>query len=57
MLYIILRYVIWRIRIYSLFRKIFKYRENMSNNRFREIQKSFPKIAKFEYYAKQIIYS
>ena len=36
---------------------MFKYRENMSNNRFREIPKSFLKIEKFEYFAKQIIYS
>ena len=46
MLYSILKHVILRIRIYSLFREIFKYRENMSNNRFREIYKSFLKIAK-----------
>ena len=38
MLYIILRYVNWRIRLNSLLRKIFKYRKNISNNRFREIQ-------------------
>ena len=49
--------MIWRIRIYSLFRKIFKYPENINNNRFREVHKSFLKIAKFEYFAKQIIYS
>ena len=57
MLHIILKHVIWRIRIYSLFREIFKYRENISSNRFREIHKSFLKIAKFEYFMKQIIYS
>ena len=57
MLYIILKCVIWRIRIYSLFHEIFKYRENINNNRFREIYKRFLKIAKFEYFAKQIIYS
>ena len=57
MLYTILKHVIWRIRTYSLFLEIFKYLENVSNNRFREIYKSFIKIAKFEYFAKQIIYS
>ena len=55
-LYIILKHVIWRIRIYSLFREIFKYRENMSNNMFCEIHKSFLKTVKFEYFVKQIIY-
>ena len=34
MLYIILKHAIWGIRIYGLF----KYLENMSNNRFPEIQ-------------------
>ena len=43
-----------RIRIYSLFREIFEYRENMNNNRFREIHKSFLEIVKFDYLAKQI---
>ena len=43
MLYIIVKHVIWRIRLYSLFRQIFKYRENMNNNRFHEIHKSFSK--------------
>ena len=37
--------------------EVFKYRENMNNNKFREIHKSFLKTAKFEYFAKQIIYS
>ena len=36
MLYIIVRHVIWRIRIHSLFLEIFKYHENVNNNRFRE---------------------
>ena len=57
MLYTILKHVIGRSRIYSLFRKVFKYRGSMSNNRFREIHKSFLKIVKFEHFAKQIIYS
>ena len=39
----------WRIRIYSLFPEIFKCRENISNNRFLEIHKSFLKVAKFEF--------
>ena len=43
MLYIILKYVIWRIRIYSLLCEIFEYRENMSNNGFRKIQKALLK--------------
>ena len=57
MLYIILKHVIWRIRIYGLFREIFKYRENMSNNKFHKIRKSFLKIANFEYFGEKIIYS
>ena len=40
-LYIILKYVIWRFQIYNLFR---------------EICKCFRKTAKFEFFAKQIIY-
>ena len=40
---IILKHVIYRIRIYSLFREIFEYRKNMSNNKFFEIFKSFLK--------------
>ena len=34
---------------------IFKFRENMSKNRFHEISESVHKIAKFEYFAKVII--
>ena len=55
-LYINFKHVIWRIRIHRLFREIFKYRENMSSNRFREIHKSFLKIVKFEYFAKQLLH-
>ena len=51
-LYIILKHMIWRFKIYNLFREIFKFREDKSNNVFREIRKS----AKFEFFAKQIIY-
>ena len=43
--------------IYNYFREIFKFRENMSKNKFREISLSVHKIAKFEYLAKVIIYS
>ena len=50
-LYIILKNVVWRFRIYNYFR------ENMSKNRFREIPLSVHKIAKFEYFAKVVIYS
>ena len=50
-LYIILKHVVWRFRIYNYFR------ENMSKNRFREISLSVHKIAKFKYFAKVIIYS
>ena len=57
MLYIIAKHVIWRVRIYSLFHEISKYRENMSNRRFPEIHQSFLKIAKFEYLVKKIMYS
>ena len=56
-LYIILKHVVWRFRIYNYFREIFKFRENMSKNRFREISLSVHKIAKFKYFAKVIIYS
>ena len=42
--------------IYNLFREIFKFREDKSNNVFHEILKCFRKTAKFEYFAKQIIY-
>ena len=52
-LYIILKHVVWRFRIYNYFREIFKFRENI----FREISLSVHKIAKFEYFAKVIIYS
>ena len=55
-LYIILKHVIWRFQIYKLFREIFKFREDKSNNVFREIRKCFRKTAKFEFFAKQIIY-
>ena len=46
--YIILKHVTWRFQIYNLFREIFKFREDKSNNVFREILKS-------EFFAKQII--
>ena len=52
---IILKHVIWRFQIYNLFREIFKFREDKSNNVFREIRKCFRKTAKFEFFAKQII--
>ena len=55
-LYIILKHVIWRFQIYNLFREIFKFREDKSNNVCREIRKCFRKTAKFEFFAKQIIY-
>ena len=45
-LYIILKHVIWRFQIYNLFREIFKFREDKSNNVFREIRKCFRKTAK-----------
>ena len=53
---IILKHVIWRFQIYNFFHEIFKYREDKSNNVFREIRKWFRKTAKFEFFAKQIIY-
>ena len=51
-LYIILKHVVWRFRIYNYFREIFKFRENMSKNRFREISLSVHKIAKVIIYSK-----
>ena len=47
--YIILKHVIWRLQIYNLFREIFKFREDKSNNVFRKILKCFRKTAKFEF--------
>ena len=55
-LYIILKQVIWRFQIYNLFREILKFREDKSNNVVREIRKCFRKTAKFEFFAKKIIY-
>ena len=49
MIYINLKQVIWRFQIYNLFREIFKFREDKSNNVFREIFKCFRKTAKFEF--------
>ena len=54
--YIVLKHVIWRFQIYKLFREICKFREDKSNNVFRKILKCFRKTAKFEFFAKQIIY-
>ena len=56
-LYFILKHVVWRFRIYNYFREILKFRENMRKNRFCKISLSVHKIAKFEYFAKVIIYS
>ena len=55
-LYIILKHVVWRFRIYNYFRKIFKSRDFM--NTLRNFAKSgFVHIfAKFEYFAKVIRY-
>ena len=36
--------------------RVFKFREDKSNNVFREILKCFRKTAKFEFFVKQIIY-
>ena len=47
-LYIMLKHVIWRFQICNLFHEIFKFREDKSNNVFREIRKCFRKTAKFE---------
>ena len=56
-LYTILKYVVWRFRIYNYFREMFKFRDFM--NTLRNFAKSvFAHIfAKFEYFAKVIIYS
>ena len=40
-LYIILKHVIWKFQIYNVFLEIFKFREDKSNNVFREIRKCF----------------
>ena len=56
-LYIILKHVVWRFRIYNYFREIFKFRDFM--NTLRNFAKSvFAHILeKFEYFAKVITYS
>ena len=56
MLYIILKHVVWRFRIYNYFREIFKFRDFM--NTLRNFGKSaFAHIfAKFKYFAKVIYY-
>ena len=54
-LYIILKHVIWRFQIYNLFREIFKFREDKSNNVFREIRRCFRKDAKFEFDPKKFL--
>ena len=54
--YIILKRVIWRFQIHNLFREIFKFRKDKSNNVFREILKYFRKTSKFSFFAKQNIY-
>ena len=56
MLYIILKHVIWRFRIYNYLREIFKFRDFM--NALRNFAKSvFAHIfKKFEYFVKVIIY-
>ena len=57
MLYIILQHVIWRLRIYNLFREIVKFRD------FKKVLLNFAKstiahiFAIIEYFAKQTIYS
>ena len=43
---IIYHFKVWRFRIHNYFREIFKCRENMGKNRFREISYSIHKIAK-----------
>ena len=57
MLYINLKHVVWRFRIYNYFREIFKFRDFM--NTLRNFAKSISAhiFAKFEYSAKVIIYS
>ena len=42
--------------MYNLFREIFKFQEDKSNNVFRKILKCFRKTTKFEFFTKQIIY-
>ena len=54
--YIILKRVMCKFQIYNLFREIFKFRRDRSNNVFREILKCFRKTEKFEFFSKQIIY-
>ena len=53
MFHIILEHVTWKFRIYYLF----KFRKSLSHSIFREICEKVLEIAKFRYFAKQIIYS
>ena len=50
--YSILKHVMWRFQIYNLFLEIFKFREDKSNNVFREILKCFRETAKLKFLAK-----
>ena len=51
MLYIILKHVVWRFRIYNYFREIFKFRDFMNT------LKNFEKSVFDHIFAKVIIYS
>ena len=56
-LYIISKHVVWRFLIHNYFREIFKFRDFM--NTLRNFAKSLSAhiFAKFEYFAKVILYS
>ena len=56
-LYIILKDVVWRFRIDNYFREIFKFRDFMNSLRNFENSVFAHIFAKFEYFAKVIIYS
>ena len=55
-LYIILKHVVWRFRIYNYFREIVKFRDFTNIKKFREICFAHT-FTKFEYFEKVIIYS
>ena len=53
-LLVIIKHVIWRFRIYSLFCDIFKFRGNVGNNKFRKLRWGVHTFWKFKCLAKQI---
>ena len=51
-----LKHVISRFQIYNLFREIFKFREDKSNNVFLRILKCFRKTTKFDFFRNKLAF-